>query len=61
MLDYFLAPGLILLVLVGWIAVQRLALRFAERHPELGAARREGEGCGTSCSCKASGTCQRSH
>ncbi len=30
----------------GWLAVRALARRFAARHPEFGALREEGEGCG---------------
>ncbi len=59
MLDYLLAPALILLVLAGWVTVQRLALRFAERHPEFGPQPSDGEGCGASCSCNASSACQK--
>ena len=51
MLDYLLAIGLILLVLVGWILVQLAARRFAAKHPEFGPAKEEGGGCGTGCSC----------
>ena len=58
MLDYLLAAGLILLVLVGWILVQHSARKFAARHPEFGPAREEGGGCGTGCSC-AKGHCRK--
>ena len=51
MLDYLLATGLILLLLVGWILVQQGARKFAARHPEFGPAKEEGSGCGKSCSC----------
>ncbi|HXU92660.1 MAG TPA: chemotaxis protein [Gallionella sp.] len=30
----------------GWLVVRALARRFAARHPEFGALREEGEGCG---------------
>lgn len=30
----------------GWLAVRAFARRFAARHPEFGALREEGEGCG---------------
>ena len=33
-------------VLAAWVAVQRLARRFAARHPEFGPAPKEGVGCG---------------
>jgi hypothetical protein len=43
---YLVSIGLILLLLLGGIAVQRLYRRFAHRHPELGPFRDEGAGCG---------------
>ena len=49
--DYLVAPVAILSLLFGWTQVQRLARRFAERHPEFGPAREEGGGCGSGCSC----------
>jgi hypothetical protein len=58
MLDYLLAAGLILLLLVGWILVQQAARNFAARHPEFGPAKEEGGGCGTSCACS-NGRCTR--
>ena len=36
---------IVLVLLAGWLAV-RAARRFAARHPEFGAVREEGEGCG---------------
>ena len=58
MLDALLAAGLILLLLLGWIAVQQAARRFAARHPEFGPAREEGSGCGSGCGCSG-GSCAR--
>jgi hypothetical protein len=58
MLKALLATGVILLVLLGWTAIQQLARRFAARHPEFGPAREEGSGCGTGCSCTG-GNCSR--
>lgn len=47
---YLVSIGLIflllLLLLLGWVAVQRSCARFADRHPEPGTFRREGDGCG---------------
>lgn len=54
---YLLAMGLILLLLLGWIAVQQMARLYARRHPEFGPAREEGGGCGSSCGCHG-GKCQ---
>jgi len=45
-------------LLLGWILVQEIARRFARAHPELGAFREEGGGCGKNCGCHG-GTCQR--
>jgi hypothetical protein len=46
---YLIAIGLILGLMVGWIAVERLYRRFARRHPELGPFRKAGGGCGGHC------------
>ena len=46
-------------LLLGWLAVQNLARLFAKRHPELGPAREEGQGCGSSCGCHNKGTCKK--
>ncbi|MGI9290429.1 MAG: hypothetical protein ACR2QG_04025 [Gammaproteobacteria bacterium] len=51
MLDYLLAMGLILLMLIAWILVQQAARNFAARHPQFGPAKEEGSGCGAGCSC----------
>jgi len=45
-------------MLAGWVAVQYLARRFAARHPELGPAREEGEGCGFLCHSKDGQSCR---
>lgn len=47
MLTYLSTIGLILALLLGWIAVQGAYARFSRRHPELGPFREEGGGCGT--------------
>ena len=47
---YFLAVGIVLVVLVGWVAVQHMARAFAARHPELGAYPEGAGGCGR-CGC----------
>ena len=59
MADYLIAMGAILLVLLGWVGVQRLSREFARRHPQFGTAREEGGGCGSACSCSAAGQCRR--
>jgi len=48
---YVIAMGLILVVMTGWITVQRITRRFAARHPEFGPAR-ECLGCGLGCACE---------
>jgi len=50
-INMVIAVAAILTLLLGWLAVQRLARLFAKRHPELGPAREEGQGCGSSCGC----------
>jgi len=59
MADYLIAMGGILLVLLGWVGAQRLSREFARRHPEFGAAREEGGGCGSGCTCASQGQCER--
>lgn len=48
---YIMAVLIVFGVLAGWVGVQHLARRFAERHPEFGPAREEGAGCGFFCLC----------
>jgi len=43
---YFLAIGVILIVLLGWVAVQQVARLFAARHPEFGSYREKVGCCG---------------
>ena len=58
MLDYLLAFGMILIMMLGWIRVQQAARRIAQRYPQFGPAKEEGSGCGNSCCCKG-GRCER--
>jgi hypothetical protein len=51
MLNYFLAIVFILVLLLGWCAVQNWARHYARRHPEFGPVREEGGGCGLACQC----------
>lgn len=37
---------IVLGLLAGWLVVRAIARRFAALHPEFGALREEGEGCG---------------
>jgi len=46
-------------LLLGWLLVQSLARLFARKHPELGPAREEGQGCGSSCGCQNKQTCNK--
>ena len=54
MVEFLMTSVVIFTVMVGWLYVQDLYRRFAQRHPELGPFRGEG-GCGGSCSCKQGG------
>jgi hypothetical protein len=47
---YLLAIGIVLLLLVGWVAVQQVARLFAARHPEFGPYQEKSGGCG-GCGC----------
>lgn len=51
-----IAAAIIAVVLGSWLLVQAAARRFAARHPEFGAMREEGTGCG---SCADHGACER--
>jgi uncharacterized membrane protein len=37
---------IVLALLAGWLMVRAIVRRYAARHPEFGAVREEGEGCG---------------
>jgi len=54
-MNYVIAIAGILLLLVGWLLVQTITRLYAQRHPEFGPWREDGNGCGKSCSC--SGKC----
>ncbi|MGD8593792.1 MAG: hypothetical protein PVF82_13205 [Gammaproteobacteria bacterium] len=58
MLNYLLAIGFVLALLLCWCAVQKWARHYARRHPEFGPAREEGGGCGLTCQC--SNPCEES-
>ena len=58
MTQYLIAMLVVPALLIGWLLVQQIARNFAKSHPELGAYREEGGGCGKSCGCKGS-SCQR--
>ena len=55
MVEFVLTSVVIFAVMVGWLYVQDLYRRFAQRYPELGPFRRQG-GCDGSCSCR-QGSC----
>lgn len=57
--SYVIGVGAILGLMLGWVAVQQLARRYALRHPESGPAPAEGAGCGTACLCTAGERCSR--
>jgi len=60
MFNFLIASGIIMLVLFGWIAVQNLARRFAERHPEFGPYV-EKRGCGGNCTCASGEDCKKNN
>jgi hypothetical protein len=57
MVDFIIAVGLILLLLIGWIFIQQLSRHYAQQHPQFGPPREEGSGCGKSCLCS-NGNCK---
>jgi hypothetical protein len=49
-MNYLIAIGLVLVFLIGFVIVERIAHRFAHRHPEFGPPRKLGcGGCGNHC------------
>jgi hypothetical protein len=48
-------------LLGGWLLVRSFAHRFAEHHPEFGAVREEGEGCGCGNHKCGENKCKRDH
>lgn len=58
--QFLIAGGAILVLLLGWIAVQKVARAFARRHPEFGVYREAGTGCGTGkCACVSADYCRK--
>lgn len=55
MVEFVMTSVLIFAVMVGWLYVQELYQRFAQRNPGLGPFRGEA-GCGGGCSCS-KGSC----
>ncbi len=41
-----------------WVAVQQVTRHYSLRHPEFGAHREEGGGCGGNCGCGATRKCK---
>ncbi len=58
MLNFLIAMGIIFGLMIGWVFVQQAARKYAAKHPEFGAAKEEGLGCGKSCGCKG-GLCEK--
>ncbi len=44
--------GLIFSLMLAWIVIQQFARHYAAKHPEFGAMKEEGLGCGKNCGCK---------
>ena len=57
-MKYVLAVAIIMLLMMGWVAVQHLYRLFAAKHPELGPYR-DDVACGGGCGCGA-GSCSTS-
>ena len=57
MWQYVIAMMLVPVLLIGWLLIQQLGRRSARAHPELGAYREEGGGCGKNCGCQG-GSCK---
>lgn len=45
-------------LLISWVLIQQAARKYAAKHPELGAMKEEGLGCGKTCGCK-KGICSK--
>ena len=58
MINFLIATSVIFTLMSAWIGIQHLARIYAQNHPEFGAAKEEGLGCGKSCGCKEGG-CQK--
>ena len=54
-----IARTAIFALLLGWLVVQSLNRLLAKKHPELGPAREEGQGCGSSCGCSNKEACNK--
>ena len=52
MFNLFITITIIFTLLLAWIFIQQAARKYAANHPELGAAKEEGLGCGKTCGCK---------
>jgi hypothetical protein len=50
-MNYLIAIFGILFLLAGWLLVQTITRLYAQRHPEFGPVREDGNGCGESCGC----------
>ncbi len=59
MMQYLVAIIAFPALIIGWVLVQQAARRFAKAHPEFGAAREEGGGCGSSCGCISKKKCRK--
>lgn len=59
MLTLLITIIIIFSLLLAWVFIQQAARKFAANHPELGAAKEEGLGCGKNCGCKI-GKCEQS-
>ncbi len=51
-MQYLIAMLIVPALLIGWLFIQHISRKFAHSHPEFGAFREEGGGCGKTCGCK---------
>ncbi|MCK4841661.1 MAG: hypothetical protein KAT04_07230 [Methylococcales bacterium] len=58
MLNLLITVIIIFSLLMAWVFIQQAARKYAANHPELGAAKEEGLGCGKTCGCKP-GSCDK--
>jgi hypothetical protein len=57
MITYLVTIGLILLLLLAWVVVERIYRLFAYRNPALGPFRKENGGCGCCSGSCGGGSC----
>ncbi len=59
MRDLLIAIVAVPVLVLFWFTVQHVSRLYSLRHPELGAHREEGGGCGGRCGCGGAGKCKK--